>query len=109
MKIYLFKNKIGEIIQWTTGSAEYSVKFQDENKNWYEVEYEIREIDKEEGSKLQSGDYNPVIENEKLIAVKNISCIAKEMEEQEKKNLKEKFKTGNFTNEDIKKLADLML
>ena len=110
MKIQIFKDKYGNIINWNTGSANSSVKIKNIQTNEeYQAIKEEYEIDDQEGVKLQTTDYDPMIEVGQLKAVKNISAIAKETEEMEKKNLKEKFKTGNFTNEDIKKLADLML
>mgnify|MGYP001563601889 CR=1 FL=1 len=110
MKIKISKDKYGNIQGWHTGSADVFVKIKNNQTNEeYPAIIEEYEIDDQEGVKLQTTDYDPMIENGKLVIVKNISCIAKEIKEAEKKNLKEKFKTGNFTNEDIKKLADLML
>ena len=110
MKIQIFKDKNGNIINWTTGNVDCSVKITNKKiGDEYELIKEENNLDEIEGKKLQTSDYEPMIENGKLVIVKNISCIAKETKEAEKKNLKEKFKTGNFTNEDIKKLADLML
>lgn len=110
MKIQIFKDKNGNIVNWTTGNVNCSVKITNKKTgDEYESIKEKNNLDEIEGKKLQTSDYDPIIKNGQLKAVKNISAIAKETEEMEKKNLKEKFKTGNFTNEDIKKLADLML
>lgn len=110
MKIQIFKDKNGNIQSWHTGSSEISVQISDKSTGEkYQAVKETYEIDGNEGKKLQTNEYDPMIKNGKLEAVKNISAIFKEMQEQEKKNLKTKFQSGNFTNEDIKKLADLVL
>lgn len=90
--------KNSNIIGWNTGSG----------SNIIGIIRQDFEITNEQWGQIQNG-YEPKLQNNELIIEKSNWKLNKEIKEKEKQDLKIKFQNNNFTNEDIKKLADLML
>ena len=97
MKINFFLQN-NKIVGWTTGDAIM--------KDCVHIKSEINETD---FKKIENWDWMPSFNGTQLILIKSQNLINKEQQIMDKKLLKQKFQSGNFTNEDIRKLAEYLL
>ena len=98
MKIRFHKLN-NEIVSWSTG-GETSVQG---------TQIIDMEISNAEFEQLQTFGFAPKIVNGVLILTKTQQAKDNEIKKQNRKDLKAKFQSGNFTNADVKKLAEILL
>ena len=91
MKI-LKNTKTNKVQSWNSNSVDVSSK---------DCEVFVKQFSKEDEEKLMTGEYK--IDDNFLVIKKT------NQGDEIKKQLKEKFQSGNFTNEDIRKLAEILL
>ena len=93
-----FFTQNNKIVGWTTGDAII--------KDCVHVKSEITEAD---FKKIENWDWIPSFNADKLVLTKSQKLTDREEQIKNKELLKLKFQSGDFINEDIKKLAEYLL